>query len=51
MDIKDSDDNKKDAETDRAEMKDTLKIVIKESIKSDIITKAEGDKVLASCKG
>ena len=47
MDFKDSVNNKKATEAHHAEMKATLEIVIKESIASNIITKAEGDKVLA----
>lgn len=38
--------NKKAAKAHRAEIKGTLKIVIKESITSNIITQTEGDKVL-----
>ena len=46
MDFKDAANNKKQAQAHHAEMKVTLEIVIKESIASNIITKAEGDNVL-----
>ncbi|MBU3155521.1 hypothetical protein [Clostridium estertheticum] len=44
--FKHSSSNKKVDTAQRAEMKATLQIVIKESVNSNIITKAEGDKVL-----
>ena len=46
INFKHSASDKKAAKTHRAQMKATLTIVIKESVSSNIITKAEGDKVL-----
>lgn len=53
MDFKDSANKKKEAKAHRAQMKVTLEIVVKESVASKAITKAEGDKVLeyANAKG
>jgi len=46
MDFKNPSYNKKDSQAHRAEMRSILKIVIEESIKSNIITQDEGDKIL-----
>ena len=50
INIKHSQSNKKEAKEHRAEMEATLQIVVKESENSNIITKAEGDKVLEYVK-